>query len=90
MAVSLLHSGDQATVDIQDSAPGVPESELEKLFERLYRVETSRNRAAGGAGLGLAICRNIAEAHGGTITAQPSPLGGVWISVTLPCAENCR
>jgi two-component system sensor histidine kinase BaeS len=77
-------------VDIQDSAPGVPESELENLFERLYRVETSRSRAAGGAGLGLAICRNIVEAHSGTITAQSSPLGGVWIRVTLPLMENCR
>jgi two-component system, OmpR family, sensor histidine kinase BaeS len=76
-------------VDIEDTAPGVAESELENLFERLYRVETSRNRTTGGAGLGLAICRNIVEAHGGNITAQPSPLGGIWIRVALPSIENC-
>ena len=88
LALRLDVGGGQATLDVQDSAPGVPESELEKLFDRLYRVETSRNRAAGGAGLGLAICRNIVEAHAGRITAQPSPLGGVWIRITLPLAEG--
>jgi len=90
LAIRIKCHDNVSMVDIQDSAPGVPESELESLFERLYRVETSRNRAAGGAGLGLAICRNIVEAHTGTITAQPSPLGGVWIRVILPLTENCR
>jgi two-component system sensor histidine kinase BaeS len=59
---------------------------LAHLFDRFYRVENSRNRATGGAGLGLAISRNIAEAHQGAMTAQASPLGGIWISVTLPLA----
>ncbi len=71
-------------IDFLDSSPGVAEAELEKLFERLYRVESSRSRATGGAGLGLAICRNIVEAHEGTIAAKPSPLGGVWIQIELP------
>jgi two-component system sensor histidine kinase BaeS len=87
LVIRLTSGKEGAVVDIQDSAPGVPPSKLEHLFERLYRVETSRNRAAGGAGLGLAICRNIVEAHAGTIDAQPSPLGGVWIRVTLPLTE---
>jgi two-component system sensor histidine kinase BaeS len=73
-----------ATVHFQDSGPGVPESEMGKLFERLYRVEGSRSRATGGAGLGLAICRNIVEAHNGTIAAFPSPSGGLWVKVELP------
>ncbi|AAR36510.2 HAMP domain-containing protein [Geobacter sulfurreducens] len=81
------HDG-AVTVDLQDSVPGVPEEALGMLFERLYRVEGSRSRARGGAGLGLAICRNIVEAHNGTITARYSPLGGVWIAVTLPVGEH--
>jgi two-component system, OmpR family, sensor histidine kinase BaeS len=88
LAVRLLYSGEYAIIDIEDSTPGVPAGEHERLFERLYRVEGSRSRIAGGAGLGLAICRNIVEAHAGTITAQPSPLGGVWIRVALPLSEN--
>ncbi len=71
-------------INIQDSAPAVPPENLERLFDRLYREESSRNRATGGAGLGLAICRNISEAHQGEIAALASPLGGLWIKVTLP------
>ena len=67
-----------------DSAPGVKDAQLEKLFERFYRTEGSRNRASGGSGLGLAICVNIVEAHGGTIRAAHSPFGGVSITVELP------
>lgn len=74
----------KAVVDFEDSGPGVPEPELARLFDRLYRVEGSRSRATGGAGLGLAICRNIAEAHGGTIAAFPSSMGGLRVKVELP------
>ena len=82
------HNG-LATIDVEDSAPGVQDKELDRLFERLYRVEASRNRTAGGAGLGLAICRNIVEAHAGTIMAHPSSLGGVWIEIILPLTGKC-
>ncbi|MBK9131566.1 MAG: HAMP domain-containing protein [Gammaproteobacteria bacterium] len=74
----------QLIVDFMDSAPGVPEEDLPRLFDRLYRVETSRSLVYGGAGLGLAICRNIVHAHGGSITAQHSTLGGLWVRITLP------
>lgn len=67
-------------LDIQDSLPGVPAEALPHLFERLYRVDESRSRQSGGAGLGLALCRAIVTAHGGTTMARPSPLGGVWIT----------
>ncbi len=77
---------DELVIDFQDTAPGVPVQSLPHLFERLYRVEVSRSRNAGGAGLGLAICRNIVEAHGGTIQARPSPYGGLWIRIQLPIA----
>ncbi len=75
---------DRVVIDLQDSEPGVPAELLPRLFDRFYRVEGSRSRNSGGAGLGLAICKSIVEAHQGTIVAQASPLGGLWISVTLP------
>lgn len=67
-----------------DSPPGVPAHALPHLFERLYRVEVSRNRAGGGSGLGLAIVHNIVLAHQGQITAQNSPLGGLQVIIRLP------
>jgi two-component system sensor histidine kinase BaeS len=73
-----------AEVHFEDSGPGVPASELPRLFDRLYRVEGSRSRATGGAGLGLAICRNIVEAHNGTIAAFPSSMGGLRVKVEFP------
>lgn len=85
LRIKIRKDGDKLLIDVQDSAPGVADEELERLFERLYRVESSRSRATGGAGLGLAICRNIVIAHEGSIIAKPSPLGGVWIQVELPC-----
>ena len=75
-------------INFMDSEPGVTEGERNKLFDRLSRVEGSRNRASGGAGLGLAICRNIVEAHEGVIEALHSPLGGIWIQITLPLSEG--
>lgn len=71
-----------------DSGPGVSDEQLSRLFERFYRTESSRNRASGGSGLGLPICVNIVEAHGGTITAAHSPFGGVSITVELPLERD--
>ncbi|WP_157601267.1 ATP-binding protein [Psychromonas ossibalaenae] len=76
--------GTQLQIQIQDSAPGLAETDMSKIFERFYRVEKSRSRAHGGSGLGLALCSQIVKAHQGTITAQNSPLGGITIIITLP------
>ena len=84
LQIELEQRNDSVHIDFKDSTPGVAQSDLERLFERLYRVESSRNRSSGGAGLGLAICRNIVTAHGGIIYALPSPLGGIWIHIELP------
>ncbi|WP_269500231.1 ATP-binding protein [Castellaniella sp. S9] len=69
---------------VEDSAPGVSAEALPRLFDRLFRVEGSRSRAHGGAGLGLAICRHIAQAHGGTARAMVSPLGGLRLEFDFP------
>ena len=71
-------------IDVQDSAPGVSPEHLPRLFERLYRVDNSRSRATGGAGLGLAISRNIVAAHDGEISATNSALGGLRVHIELP------
>ena len=71
-----------------DSGPGVSDEQLSRLFERFYRTEGSRNRASGGSGLGLPICVNIVEAHGGNIAAAHSPFGGVSITVELPLERD--
>lgn len=71
-------------INFEDSAPGVGESQLPLLFDRLYRTDLSRQRSGGGAGLGLAICKNIVEAHQGTISSHASRQGGLKISIELP------
>ena len=84
LQISAEKSLHHVTLEFADSAPGVTDKQLEMLCERFYRAEGSRNRASGGSGLGLAICVNIVAAHGGRLTAEHSPFGGVSIKVELP------
>lgn len=86
--LNLRKEGDQALIELEDSAPGVDESLHEKLFERLYRAESSRSRETGGAGLGLSICKNIVEAHQGQIHIANSRLGGLKVSIHLPLLQE--
>ncbi len=76
--------GRHVLVEWMDSGPGVSDNDLVHLFDRLYRVEMSRNRAKGGSGLGLAICENIVNVHNGTIAASHSQLGGLRLTITFP------
>ncbi len=84
LSVSLICERGDAVITWQDSAPGVPEEELSRLTERLYRVEGSRNRASGGSGLGLSIASALVTAHGGTLTPSASALGGLTWTLRLP------
>lgn len=84
--VGISTLGTQVKITIDDSAPGVALEQQEQIFERLYRLENSRSRATGGAGLGLAICKNIVSAHQGKIIAGASVLGGLQICIELPKA----
>jgi two-component system, OmpR family, sensor histidine kinase BaeS len=82
--ISVQRSAGYWLIHVDDTPPSVSKEALPMLFERLYRADGSRNRASGGAGLGLAIARNIVEAHAGSIAAQHSPLGGLRILIELP------
>ncbi len=82
--VTLFEQINQIFIYVDDSAPAVATEELPLLFERFHRVDKSRQRQTGGAGLGLAICQNIVKAHNGQIHAQLSELGGVKMVVVFP------
>jgi len=79
--VSLSTLEQDLQISVEDSAPGVPEELLPRLFERMFRVDPSRSRESGGSGLGLALAAHIVEAHAGSIAAQPCALGGLRIVV---------
>lgn len=88
LKVSAVVDKENLTVRWQDSAPGVTDEQMARIFERFYRTELSRNRARGGSGLGLSICWNIVNEHGGHMSARHSPLGGLEITVTLPLISS--
>lgn len=81
IAISKLNN--KVELSFNDTPPGVSKEECQHLFEPLYRLDLSRTRRESGAGLGLTICKNIVEAHGGSISASPSKLGGLQILITL-------
>lgn len=82
--VGLEKTDDSVQLLWEDSSPGVADNELEQLFEPLYRAEQSRSREFGGAGLGLSIATRIVQAHGGSIVASHSTLGGLKIAIAFP------
>jgi signal transduction histidine kinase len=75
-----------AVVEVDDNGPGVPDGDIERAFEPFLRLEGSRSRETGGAGLGLAVVRAIARGHGGEVTLQNRAEGGLRARVTLPLA----
>ena len=82
--VDLATQGETAVISVNDDGPGIPEGEIAAMFEPFRRGEASRNRATGGAGLGLTLARAIAEQHGGTLTLANRPQGGLRAELRLP------
>jgi signal transduction histidine kinase len=82
--VQLLTSPAAITIAIDDEGPGIPDAELQRVFEPFYRLEQSRSRETGGTGLGLAIAQSIAQVHGGQITLANRPAGGLRAILSLP------
>ena len=84
VGVSVRRAGDQVELRVEDSGAGIPPESMEHIFERFYRVDKARSRAAGGAGLGLSIVHDMVERSYGTITVQARPGGGTIFTVRFP------
>ena len=86
--VELKRRGEEVLLTVADEGVGIPEEELTKIFQRFYRVDKARSRAAGGTGLGLSIVRDTLEKRGGSISAANRPGGGAVFTVRWPQAEE--
>jgi signal transduction histidine kinase len=82
--VTLRRGGSLNELRVADSGPGIPPEALPRVFERFYRADRARSREEGGAGLGLAIARQLALAHGGDLAAENQPQGGALFTLRLP------
>jgi signal transduction histidine kinase len=82
--VRLAQTPEDFEIRIEDEGPGIPETEFERVFRPFYRLEASRNRDSGGAGLGLAIARSVVRSHGGDIVLENRPEGGLRATISLP------
>ncbi|MGW6459033.1 ATP-binding protein [Streptomyces sp. NPDC055078] len=86
VGVSVRAEAGEAVLAVADDGDGVPRGERERIFERFVRLDDARSRDDGGAGLGLAIARDVAVRHGGTLTVTPAPTGGARFVLRLPLA----
>lgn len=84
VAIEVDDSRERLRIAVRDHGAGIPESEIQRVFEPYYRLEASRNLVSGGVGLGLSIARNIARWHGGDIVLQNAPGGGLIAALVMP------
>jgi two-component system sensor histidine kinase SenX3 len=82
--VTAVRKGDRAAIVVRDHGIGIPSRDLERIFERFYRVDRARSRQTGGTGLGLAIVRHTAQAHGGEVTVESHEGEGTTFTLLLP------
>ena len=79
---------DRCAIAVRDHGIGIPSRDLERIFERFYRVDRARSRQTGGTGLGLAIVRHTAQAHGGEVTVESHEGEGTTFTLLLPAAAR--
>ncbi|KAA3642290.1 MAG: sensor histidine kinase [Chloroflexi bacterium] len=89
VSVDVRRDGDEVLCTISDQGPGIPAQQLPLIFERFYRVDTSRNRNLGESGLGLSIVQSLISAHKGRVIAESVEGRGTTITFCLPVADNC-
>lgn len=88
IVVSTDHTKRMGRFEIVDHGEGIPEQLREKIFDRFWRADNSRNRETGGSGLGLSIVQSIVQAHGGSVTAHATANGGATFQVDLPLTAD--
>jgi two-component system OmpR family sensor kinase len=88
VSVELRTAGEEARLTVADHGPGLAEEDAARIFERFYRVDTSRARASGGVGLGLSIVAAVVAAHGGSVAAEPTLGGGATFVIVLPLGSE--
>jgi signal transduction histidine kinase len=88
VTVSAVRHDGTCEVSVEDTGPGVPEEHRPYVFERFYRVDSSRSRSDGGTGIGLTIAKSVVEGHGGRIWVDRSEAGGAAFRFTLPLADE--
>jgi len=88
LRASLWFDGEMACLQVEDDGPGIPLDERQRVFEPFVRLDPSRDRATGGCGLGLAIVHSIAQAFGGYVTIDSSPLGGASVRFCWPVTPD--
>ena len=86
--VSLEQEKGQVVLSVADNGAGIPEADLPRIFERFYRVDKARSRAAGGTGLGLSIVSDTVKRRGGTVEAANRPQGGAVFTVRWPAVKG--
>ena len=84
VVVTTRRVGDQVEISVADQGIGIPERDLQRIFERFYRVDPARSRATGGTGLGLAIVKHVTAAHGGSVTVRSVEGSGSTFTISLP------
>jgi len=84
IALRLIHDDGDAIIEVVDHGPGIAAKELNRIFEKFYRVTTPENRAITGTGLGLAIVAHIAAGHGGSVSVQSTPEKGTTFAIRVP------
>jgi two-component system sensor histidine kinase SenX3 len=88
VSISTSIEGDIVTISVADQGIGIPDSELERIFERFYRVDPARSRETGGTGLGLSIVKHVAAKHGGEIKVWSSQNVASTFALRLPIYQN--
>jgi two-component system sensor histidine kinase SenX3 len=82
--IGATRDGDRVSIAVRDHGVGIPTRDLERIFERFYRVDRARSRDTGGTGLGLAIVRHVAQAHGGDVKVESREGEGSTFTLSLP------